>query len=129
MAKAKAPLASSSQLKQSHENSEGIELSNFVGEPNTLVKSSLSNSSITCENYENSLAVKELATVEKKSESAEEAPLPSLSETKTVASLERKTQNSLYISRDSKPRVRQGMFSPFLFLCHCFCERMHDVSQ
>ena len=112
--KSRVPIASSSlQMKEIHESVDSIELSQFGGELNTLTKSS-----VTSENDENSFFELGLATVEKKSESVEEV-LPSFSESKTVASLERKTQNSLYISRELKPRARQGKRGS-LFICHCF---------
>ena len=112
--KSRVPLASSTlQGKEINESEDGIELSQFAGELNTLTKSS-----VTSENDENSFFELGLATVEKKSESVEEV-LPSFSASKTVASLERRTQNSLYISRELRPRVRQGKKGS-LFIYHCF---------
>ncbi|MCO5600335.1 hypothetical protein L7F22_054446 [Adiantum nelumboides] len=75
-------------------------------EPNTG-RSSLGNSSITFENDENVCPERATSSVGMKSR-ALEVLQPAGNEIKTVASLERKTQHSLYISKDSKPRARQG---------------------
>eukprot|EP00250_Pteridium_aquilinum_P006629 c16507_g1_i1 orf=749-2329(-) len=76
------------------------------GAPNTG-RSSLANSSITYENDENACPERATSSVGVKSQ-AVDVLQPIGNENKTVASLERKTQHSLYISKDTKPRAKQG---------------------
>ncbi|KAI5084320.1 hypothetical protein GOP47_0000489 [Adiantum capillus-veneris] len=75
-------------------------------EPNTG-RSSLANSSITFDNDENACPERATSSVGMKSRTLDVLQLVG-NENKTVASLERKTQHSLYISKDTKPRARQG---------------------
>lgn len=70
-------------------------------------RGSLSNSSITFDNIENVFSEGAVGSASIKSK-ALEVLQPIGNESKSLASLERKTQHSLYISKDIKLRARQG---------------------
>lgn len=98
--------AAAGQVKEVQQVAQVVVEAFQEGEPNTG-RSSLANSSITFENDENVCPEGATGSVGIKSK-ASGALQPIDNENKSVASLERKTQHSLYISKDSKPRARQG---------------------